>query len=69
VAEHGGVTLRLELPAIPGSTADLLVGSEAPIAGWLSRRFDKRVPIPTLRWRATLPGSCALKTRIALSGL
>jgi hypothetical protein len=32
--------------------------------GWVSRRFDRREPAPTLVWRARIAGDCVLRTVI-----
>ena len=61
-ATQRGRTITLELPARAGARSELLVGSESPIAGWVSRRFDVKEPSPTLRWSATLEGECVLRT-------
>jgi hypothetical protein len=60
---RGGRTLRITWPDLPG-VAELLRGSVAPIAGWVSRAFDCKVPAPTLVWRARLAGRSTLQTRI-----
>jgi hypothetical protein len=54
----------LRLPEHPGSEAQVLRGSMAPIAGWVSRRFDEKVAAPTVRWRARLKGPAVLRTVI-----
>jgi hypothetical protein len=38
----------------------------APICGWVSRAFDRRVPSPTIVWRARLTGRTVLRTEIRL---
>ncbi|HEX5801626.1 MAG TPA: alginate lyase family protein [Azospira sp.] len=65
---HGGRTIRLRLPLLPAATVRVLRGSTAPIAGWISRRFDQRVPAPTLHWRARLLGASRLRTEIDVGG-
>jgi hypothetical protein len=64
VAEQDGVRVGLRLPDMQGASVELFEGSVDPIAGWVSRRFDERMPAPTLRWRATLAGNCTLRTQI-----
>lgn len=39
-------------------------GSEAPILGWISRRYDRRVPSPTIAWRTRVSGDAILRTEI-----
>ena len=57
-------TILLKLPKAQGACCDLLCGSVAPIAGWISRSFDTRQPAPTLRWRARLQGTSVLRSEI-----
>jgi hypothetical protein len=64
VASHGNATARLALP--PEGQAELQSGSVSPIAGWISRGFDKRVPAPTLVWRARVTGNALLRTEIRI---
>jgi hypothetical protein len=61
---RGGRSLRVHLPQAPGAQALVLSGSLAPIAGWVSRRFDRKVAAPTIVWRARLTGNALLQTRI-----
>lgn len=63
IGQHGR-TILLRLPELSGATTDILRGSTAPIAGWISRRFDERHPAPTLRWRALLTGTSVLRSEI-----
>ena len=62
--EQGGTTLWLRLPRALGATSRVLVGSHAPISGWVSRRFDAKTPAPTIVWRARVPGNAGLRTEI-----
>ena len=62
--ERGGRTIRLLWPDAAGGQAEILEGSTAPIAGWVSRRFDVKHPAPTLVWRARLAGDSLLRTQI-----
>jgi hypothetical protein len=66
VASSKGVTLRIALPE--NGQAQVYRGSIAPIAGWVSREFDRRVPAATLAWRARLAGNTVLRTEIAVRG-
>jgi hypothetical protein len=59
-ARQGNLTLVIALPA--GGEAQVHSGSVSPIAGWVSRAFDRRVPAPTLAWRARLTGNTVLST-------
>ena len=59
-----GVSVRW--PDVAGSRVEMLRGSTAPIAGWVSRRFDRREPAPTLVWRARLGGDRVLRTVLEL---
>ena len=59
-----GRTVRLRLPEYPDATVEVLRGSEAPIGGWISRRFDEKVPTATIRWHARLAGPQVLRTSI-----
>ena len=63
-ARHGDRAVALQLPQLAGGTSTLLAGSLDPLAGWISRRFDVRVPAPTLRWSAELAGDCVLRSVI-----
>jgi hypothetical protein len=47
-AEVGGWLVELSSP-LPGVDFSLHVGQEEPPLGWLSRRFDRKEPSPTLR--------------------
>jgi hypothetical protein len=43
---------------------ELLRGSEDPPMGWISRSFDLKTPIYTVRWYGRIIGSTCLKTII-----
>ncbi|HEY5896927.1 MAG TPA: alginate lyase family protein [Burkholderiales bacterium] len=58
------LALDLTLPA--GGTSELYRGSLSPVAGWISRAFDRRQPTITLVWRAKLSKTTSLRTEIAL---
>jgi hypothetical protein len=60
-----GESLQLRLPATPAGSASVLMGSIAPIGGWISRRYDDKVPAPTLVWRARIEGDVVLRSEIA----
>ncbi|HUQ10135.1 MAG TPA: heparinase II/III-family protein, partial [Steroidobacteraceae bacterium] len=57
-----GQALRVTLPELPGGSSRVLHGSESPIGGWVSRRFDRKVAAPTLVWTAHLSGPHMLRT-------
>jgi hypothetical protein len=62
--ERDGVTIKLLLPA--GGTARVERGALAPIAGWVSRAFDRREPTSTIVWYARLTGRSVLRTEMLL---
>ena len=45
----------------------IMQGQETPPAGWLSRRFDCRVPAAQVRWTGRIKGGTTIVTTIALS--
>ena len=49
---------------LPGAQVRLLRGSDEPIAGWVSRRFDVKQPATTIAWRARFCGALILRTLI-----
>jgi hypothetical protein len=61
---RGSRVMRLAFPDHPAGQARLLQGSLAPIAGWISRRFDHKQPAPTLVWTARLNGTATLRTTL-----
>jgi hypothetical protein len=62
--ERDGVTIKLLLPA--GGAARVERGALAPIAGWVSRAFDRREPTSTIVWYARLTGRSVLRTEMLL---
>ena len=42
----------------------VLRGSNLPISGWISRRFDEKMPISTACWRGTIMGTTKIVTHI-----
>jgi hypothetical protein len=64
---HGDATLTLLLPQAGEAETRLYFGSTAPIAGWVSRHFDRKVPAATLVWRARLAGPARLRSEIRVS--
>lgn len=65
VLRQAGKTLRLTLPGIKGASTQVHTGSVAPILGWVSRRFDEKLPAPTIAWQCQLQGDVVLRTEIA----
>jgi hypothetical protein len=61
---QAGKTLHLALPQAKGASADVYYGSNAPILGWVSRRFDEKQPAPTIAWRARFTGESVLRSEI-----
>ena len=61
-----GIRVEMKLPA--GGTSEVLRGSLAPMAGWVSRGFDRREPAATIVWRAKLAGSTLLRTAMWIRG-
>jgi len=55
-----GRTVVLKLPQLAGDHAQIFFGSEAPMLGWVSQRFDEKRPAPTIAWRARLANSRVL---------
>ena len=65
VLSQGGKSLRLKLPCDEAASSQVVIGGVAPILGWISRRFDHKLPTPTIVWRARLKGEVVLRTEIA----
>jgi heparinase II/III-like protein len=61
---QGGKTLFLRLPQATNASAQVYYGSIAPIGGWVSRRYDKKRPAPTIAWRAHLEGEVVLRSEV-----
>jgi hypothetical protein len=61
---RGGRAIEIEWPDVPGGEVGIFRGETAPIAGWVSRAFDRKVPAHTLAWKARLAGRCVLRTAI-----
>jgi hypothetical protein len=62
---RGTAQLTMQLP--PGLRCELVRGREAVPLGWISRRFDERVPSPTLALHGAIRGNVRLVTRIELT--
>ncbi|MGK5027846.1 alginate lyase family protein [Janthinobacterium sp. RB2R34] len=59
-------SLEMHLPDVPGATMALVRGSEQPVLGWISHRFDEKQAAPTFAWRARLGGGARLRTTLHL---
>ena len=59
---RGPWTLNLALPQHPQASMRMYCGSLDPLCGWVSRRYDQKLPAPTIAWRARLQGPCLLRT-------
>lgn len=57
---NGPVCLRMTLP--PDGEVSILRGSEEPMAGWVSRRYDSMEPTTTLMWRGRINPGETLET-------
>jgi hypothetical protein len=62
--ERDGTVLRLVLP--PNGSTELHRGSLSPVAGWVSRGFDRRQPTSTIVWRTKLAAPALLRTTIQI---
>jgi len=47
-------------------TPKLIVGSDNPEGGWVSRRFDHKVPTTTVVWEMNITNNTVFKTQLAL---
>jgi hypothetical protein len=61
------VGLKIRLPETQHPTIGVFHGSVAPICGWVSRAFDRRIPAPTVVWRARLTGNVVLRTEMTIT--
>lgn len=59
---RGAASARWRLPG--GMEARIVRGSESPLLGWYSPRFDEKEPCDTLRVWGTVRGTTMLETRI-----
>lgn len=62
-ARAGERTLTMACDA-PGLVLSMLVGSEDPIGGWVSRSFDAKSPTATARWSGRISGSVDIVTTL-----
>ncbi len=61
---RGATAIVLRPPALPGARLRVLEGATDPPGGWVSRRFDRKRPAPTVAWSAVLRGPQVLRTAI-----
>lgn len=66
-AHRAGRALAIRFPDLAAGVASVHEGSTQPIAGWVSRRYDRKQPAPTLAWRARLAGDCLLRTQVSVA--
>lgn len=74
IVEFNGESLRVQNGkagltmscALGGGAPVLLRGSEAPIAGWISRQFDMKIPTTTAAWRGEICEDTEIVTVITL---
>ena len=66
IIKRGEHFIRLLLPQAEKSRAQVYRGSLSPMAGWVSRSFDMRVPAPTIAWHARIVGRAVLRTEILI---
>jgi hypothetical protein len=64
VLEQEARTLIVKLPDLKDTSSCVYRGSNAPISGWVSRRFDDKQPSPTIAWRARIRGDAVLRSEI-----
>lgn len=50
----------------PDTTIEILEGCTAPIAGWISRNFDVKVPTVTVVCTNSIAGTCSLQSEISI---
>lgn len=62
--QQAGQSVGLLLPALAGSSSTVHCGNTEPISGWVSREFDRKIPAPTIAWRARMSGRGTLRTEI-----
>ena len=64
---RGGIRLKIILPQVKNSTAEVHRGNLSPMLGWVSRAFDRRQPASSIVWRAKVAGHAVLRTEILIS--
>jgi hypothetical protein len=63
---NGPSSIHMLIDCGPGFTADAAKGRKNPPLGWISRQFDRRLPIQTVRWSGRISGTTSLRTEIAI---
>lgn len=66
VGQAGGHRLEISCSA-SGFAPALLTGVESPPAGWISRRFDSKLPATLARWSGKVEGAARLETLLRFS--
>ena len=59
------VMVTMSMPEIDWQP-QAIVGQEDPPLGWISRRFDEKQPVTTVRWSGSITGSIELTTIIQI---
>lgn len=57
---------ELELSCAFGAGPELLRGCDTPIGGWISRQFDQKSAITTVRWQGEIDGTTEIVTELRL---
>jgi hypothetical protein len=63
--QNGPVQIRLR-NQFPGWNAEVVSGQESPPLGWVSRRFDKKLPTHTIVWTGEILGATDLWTELEI---
>ena len=63
---QGHHTATIRLPVTEGALSKIYYANDAPIGGWVSRRFDHKQPTHTIVWSASIAGHTTLTTEISL---
>lgn len=66
VARNGPATLRMAVTGAP-LRAELVIGQESPPLGWVSRRFDEKVPTACVRWVGRVGPGASWTTTLRLA--
>jgi hypothetical protein len=64
VVHRDDASIRLALPQAAEACTLVYCGSLTPMAGWVSRGFDRREPAPSIVWATRLTGGAVLRTEI-----
>lgn len=63
--QNGPVQIRLR-NQFPGWNAEVVSGQESPPLGWVSRRFDEKLPTHTIVWTGEIFGTTELRTELEI---